>query len=296
MTLCSEKLSYKTSNIVPMNFHIFHPEDALRPYVKQYYYWEDNTRGVIQLPQSLFALGDQYMVFIQEGEATVKPANHPAYTLPAHAIIGHFTCACQLQVKGPVKMVIVQLNVYGCYKLLGLDTPAFTNYYRNLDVTCGDMWANISARIAKVRTPDGIIPILNNAYRDCLDAGSRSLRQVDEMVDYLVARKGNISLDELAHIFHLSRPTMERIFTSVTGIPPQLFTRMTRFKTALKSLQQLNFPQWQASMSRNVYYNQAMFVKDYLLFNGELPDYFEPVATTIAQMPSGNRQMVAVAS
>ncbi len=279
-----------------MNFHIFQPEDALRPYVKQYYYWEDNTRGIIQLPQSLFALGDQYMAFIQQGEATVKPANHPAYTLPANAVIGHFTCACQLQVKGPVKMVIVQLNAYGCYKMLGIDMPSFTNYFRNLDTCTSSMWQDLAAKLATARQPDGIIPMLNSAYRNCLDAGSRSLRQVDEMVDYLVARKGNVGLEELAHIFHLSRPTMERVFTAVTGLPPQLFTRMVRFKTALKSLQQMNFPQWQVNMSRNNYYNQAMFVKDYLLFNGDLPDYFEPVATTIAHMHTGNRLQVAVAS
>ncbi|MBV8253261.1 MAG: hypothetical protein JO154_11695 [Chitinophaga sp.] len=279
-----------------MNFHIFQPEDALRPYVKQYYYWEDNTRGIIQLPQSLFALGDQYMAFIQQGEATVKPTNHPAYILPANSVIGHFTCACQLQVKGPVKIVIVQLNAYGCYKLLGIDMPSFTNYFRNLDISAGSLWQEVSAKLATVRQPDSIIPVLNSAYRSCLDAGSRSLRQVDEMVDYLIARKGNVGLEELAHIFHLSRPTMERVFTTVTGLPPQLFSRMVRFKTALKSLQQMNFPQWQVNMSKNNYYNQAMFVKDYLLFNGDLPDYFEPVATTIAHMHTGNRLQVAVAS
>ncbi|MFB6454650.1 DUF6597 domain-containing transcriptional factor [Chitinophaga sp. Hz27] len=279
-----------------MNFHIFQPEDALRPYVKQYYYWEDNTRGLIQLPQSLFCLGDQYMVFIQQGEATVKPANHPAYTLSSNAVIGQFTCACQLQVKGPVKMVIVQLNTYGCYKLVGLDMPAFVNYYRNLESCDNNRWTQLATKLASISQPDGIIPILNAAYNNCLQTGARSLRQVDEMTDYLVARKGNVTISELAHIFHLSRPTMERVFTAVTGIPPQLYIRMVRFKTALRSLQQVSLPQWQAAMSRNTLYNQAMFVKDYLLFNGEMPDYFEPVSTTIAPMHTGNRLQVAVAS
>ncbi|WP_143310154.1 helix-turn-helix domain-containing protein [Chitinophaga vietnamensis] len=279
-----------------MNFHIYHPEDALRPFVKQYYYWEDNTRGVIQLPQSLFALGDQYMVFIHEGEATVKPAHHKPFTLPANAVIGQFTCACQLHVKGPVKIVIVQLNAYGCYRLTGLDMHAFTNYYRNLAMHSNPLWIQLSAKLAAARQPDEIIPVLNQAYQQALSQEPRSLKQVDEMADYLIAKQGNVSLGELAHIFHLSRPTMERIFTAVIGIPPQLYIRMVRFKIALRSLQQLNLPQWQANMGRSSYYNQAMFVKDYLLFNGDTPSYFEPISTTIAHIHQGNRLQIAVAS
>ncbi|MCW3463867.1 helix-turn-helix domain-containing protein [Chitinophaga nivalis] len=279
-----------------MNFHIYCPEDALHPFVKQYYYWEDNTQGLIQLPQNLLALGDQYIVCILEGEATIKPAHHPAFTLPQNAIIGHFTCACQLQVRGPIKMAVIQLNAYGCYRVLGLDAAHFTNYYRNLDVLDLPHWQELPATLATLSTPEAMIPHLNNACKAAMAQQTRGLQQIDEIADYLLCNQGNVSLPELSHHFHLSRPTLERRFTAVVGLPPQLYARMIRYKTALRTLQDLRLPQWQAAITPTQYYNQAMFIKDYLLFHGETPAYFAPAAAaaTIAHMPANTR--VAVAS
>ncbi|WP_160716549.1 helix-turn-helix domain-containing protein [Chitinophaga solisilvae] len=277
-----------------MNFHIYHPGDALRPFVKQYYFWEDNTRGLIQLPQQLFALGDQYMVFIQQGEASVKPAQHAAFTLPQQAVIGHLTCACHLQVKGPVKMVIVQLNAYGCYRLLGMNVQSFTNYYRNLATQDNSAWNALAVQLAQAGQSD-IPGILNHAYEQALSAGNPALKQVDKMVDMLLSRQGNINMEELSKAFRMSKPTVERIFTTVVGLPPQLFARMARFRAALRALQQVNTPRWE--ITRTPYYNQAMFIHDYLEFNGETPSWFAHAGHgSIAHMPAATAVPVAVAS
>lgn len=280
-----------------MNFHIYHPADALRPFVKQYYFWEDNTRGTIQLPQNLFALGDQYMVFILEGKADIKPLNHRAFALPATSVLGHLTCACQLQVQGPVKVAVVQLNAYGCHRLLGLDAAGFTNYYRNLAATAQPLWEELLNNLHHIQEPKQIETLLDNACLQALTAQADNLNAVDDMVDYMLIMQGNVEVPELSSRYGLSRPTLERIFSTVVGIPPQLFARMIRYKTALSSLRQLNLPEWQTPITATAYYNQAMFIQDYLLFNHETPSYFAPAAAaTIAHMPVTGPHQVAVAS
>lgn len=273
-----------------MNFHICHPGEALRPFVKQFYYWEDDSRGPIQLPQHLFTLGDQYMVFILEGEAGIKPAAHAAFTLPHHAVTGHFTCACQLQVSGPVRMVVVQLNAYGCYRLLGIDGQSFTNYYRNLDLHENAVWSQLGSSLQQLRDPQEITALLNQTFQQALQSDAPCLKQADEMADYLLARQGNVSVEELAKAFQLSRPTLERLFNRVIGMPPQLFARMVRFRNAL---QQTEVAQWQ--LPATAYYNLAMFIQDHLQFNGEMPSWYN-LPATIAHMPSRSMQQVAVAS
>ncbi|NLR79761.1 DUF6597 domain-containing transcriptional factor [Chitinophaga eiseniae] len=277
-----------------MNFHICHPADALRPFVKQYYFWEDDTRGIIQLPQNLFALGDQYMVFILEGKAEIKPTNHKAFTLPANAVLGHLTCACQLQVQGPVKVAVVQLNAYGCYRLLGLEVAGFTNYYRNLAITGQPGWQELSAALKQVTDPREIESLLDEACIKALAIRDCTLREVDDMVDYMLIMQGNVSVEELSARYDLSRPTLERIFSTIVGIPPQLYARMIRYKTALSALRQLNLPEWQSPVATTAYYNQAMFIQDYLQFNHQAPSYFG--AATIAHLPVAGRHQVAVAS
>ncbi|HVI49107.1 MAG TPA: DUF6597 domain-containing transcriptional factor [Chitinophaga sp.] len=264
-----------------MKLHIYQPADGLRPYVKQYYFWEDNTNGAIQLPHNLFALGDQYMVFILEGEASVKPMHHAGFTLPQNAVLGHFTCACELKVKGPVKAVIVQLNAYGGYRLLKLDMASFTNYYRSLATHENPVWMQLAAQLGAAGEPAAITALLNNACTQALAINNPPLKQVDVMADYLVSNQGNVSVDELSSVFNLSKPTLERLFTAIVGLPPQLYARMMRFKTAMHSMQQLNLPQWQANIHTTAYYNQAMFIDDYLTFNGVAPS----AAATIAYMP-----------
>ncbi|MEZ2446369.1 DUF6597 domain-containing transcriptional factor [Chitinophaga sp. RCC_12] len=279
-----------------MNFHIHHPADALRPFVKQYYYWEDDTRGIIQLPQNLFALGDQYMVFILEGKAEVKPVNHKAFTLPAGSVLGHLTCACQLQVQGPVKAAVIQLNAYGCYRLLGMDAANFTNYYRNLLAAGQPVWQELITALQQETEPQRIESLLDGACLQALSQQPGNLREVDDMADYLVIMQGNVSMEELTTRYGLSRPTLERLFSKIVGIPPQLYARMIRYKTALSALRQLNLPQWQTQVEATSWYNQAMFIKDYLLFNHETPSYFTPSTGTIAHMQVDNLQQVAVAS
>lgn len=293
--ICSDSDILKHHIFVPMNFHIHHPADALRPFVKQYYYWEDDTRGIIQLPQNLFALGDQYMVFILEGKAEVKPVNHKAFTLPAGSVLGHLTCACQLQVQGPVKAAVVQLNAYGCYRLLGMDTANFTNYYRNLSAA-QPVWQELIAALQEEKDPQRIESLLDNACLHALSQQPGNLREVDDMADYLVIMQGNVSIEELTTRYGLSRPTLERIFSKIVGIPPQLYARMIRYKTALSALRQLNLPEWETPVAATPWYNQAMFIKDYLLFNHEAPSYFAGATGTIAHMPVNNLQQVAVAS
>ncbi|MFY0254505.1 DUF6597 domain-containing transcriptional factor [Chitinophaga sp. 30R24] len=279
-----------------MNFHIYHPADALRPFVKQYYYWEDDTRGMIQLPQSLFALGDQYMVFILEGKAEIKPASYQAFALPANTVLGQLTCACQLQVYGPVKVAIIQLNAYGCYRLLGLDVPNFTNYYRTLNASGQLHWNELPAALRAIKQGNEIESLLDEACLQALDSHTNHLNEVDDMVDYLLIKQGNVSIAELSARHQLSRPTLERIFSAIVGIPPQLYARMIQYKTALNASQQLQLPAWQLPVATTPYYNQAMFIRDYLRFHHETPAYFAATAATIAHMPANSHAQVAVAS
>ncbi|MEC5142834.1 DUF6597 domain-containing transcriptional factor [Chitinophaga sp. 212800010-3] len=276
-----------------MNFHICHPADALRPFVKQYYYWKDDTRGIIQLPQNLFALGDQYMIFMLEGKAEVRPVNHKAFTLPACSVLGHLTCAFQLQVQGPVRAVVVQLNAYGCYRLLGMEAGGFTNYFRNLCAAGQHHWSQLADALAPAEDTATVEAVLDKACLESLATHSGDLKTIDDIVDYMLMMQGNIAMNDLTARYGLSRPTLERIFSTIVGLPPQLYARMIRYKTALSALRNLNLPQWQTPVTPTAHYNQARFIKDYLLFDHEASWFMPSAAATIAKLPVTN---VAVAS
>jgi AraC-like DNA-binding protein len=252
-----------------MNFHIYRPAANLHPYVKHYYYWHDDTTGVITLPQSLLSLGDQYMVFLQQGEVNCQPCQHAAFQLPAASIIGHFTCASQLRVKGPVKMVIVQLNAYGSYRMLGINMHAISNYYRNLAKLPEGNWHQLAAQLAAADA--GQVPaLLDQALQHAMGQQSYNKHAVEKVADYLEQEHGHVNIAHLASRFRLSRPTLERMFMEVVGLPPKLYARMLRFKSSLRAKQPNSMPQ------------------DYAYFNRHMPSFFMPAGTTaaVAQMPT----------
>jgi AraC-like DNA-binding protein len=272
-----------------MNFHIYRPAANLHPYVKHYYYWHDDTTGVITLPQSLLSLGDQYMVFLQEGEVSCQPCHHAAFQLPEASVIGHFTCSSQLKVKGPVKMVIVQLNAYGSHRMLGINMHAISNYYRNLAKLADNSWQALAAQL---RSADaGQVPaLLDQALQHAMQQQAAYNKQaVEKVADYLQQENGQVNIAHLASRFRLSRPTLERMFMEVVGLPPKLYARMLRFKKAMRVVQQISMPQWQpVAGAAGQYYNETVFRQDYVYFNGQIPSFFMPSGTTgaVAQMPT----------
>jgi AraC-like DNA-binding protein len=267
-----------------MNFRIFQPAQSLAPYVKQYYHLQHAGNGPVHLPQQLFSLGDLYLVFMQEGEVTFRPSQHTSFTLPAASVVGHFTCHHQVTVQGPVKMTVVQLNAYGFYKLAGLDMSAFSNYFRDVEKHPSCNWQQLVQDVFNNTDPAGLDALLDKALSAMIAENPHSLKQVDEVADYMQRHQGYVNMERLSKKFKISRPTLERKFMEVIGITPRLYARMLRFKDAMLQMQKMNLEQWQHFITNNDHYSHDLFVEDFRFFKGESP-VLQQEETTITQMP-----------
>lgn len=211
----------------PMNTYILKPKNTLQPLVQKYIVLQNITSAAEIAQKKLFTLGKQYLVFTQSGSLAFKPNDHASFELPEAAVTGPFTCAVNARVNGPLNAVIVQLNEYASHRLMGISMESVTNYYR--DLTKVDMqWQNIANQLHMTINLETVTGILNNALESLLPKQSTSLRQIDEMVDYLAAQKGQVQMLDLALRFKTSRHTLERQFMEVTGLTPQLYTRLLR--------------------------------------------------------------------
>jgi AraC-like DNA-binding protein len=274
-----------------MNFRIYQPATSLAPYVKQYYHLQSSNSGLINLPQNLFSLGDLYMVFLQEGEVIFQPTQHASFTLPEASVVGHFTCHHQIRVKGPVKMTVIQLNAYGCYRLAGLDMSSFNNYFRDLLKQDRECWKDLANKIASAADITKLDAVLDDALANMMCSHVHNLKQVDEIADYIIGIQGYTNIERLTRKFKISRHTLERKFMEVIGLTPQLFARMLRFRDAMRHMQKMTVEEWQAFITNNDYYNQASFIQDFLFFKGEAPVLNQE--TAIAQMPVARPVAVA---
>lgn len=210
-----------------MNTYILSPKDSLHPFVQRYIVLEDVQSTAEIAKQKLFAAGKQYLVFIRQGGLAFKPADHAAFDLPEAAVTGPFTCVVNAKVTGPMSAVIVQLNAYASHRLMGISMESVTNFFRDLSRIPGN-WAEVSASIREAKDIHSIHHILDQALGSLISNQQSSLRQVDEMVDYLIEQKGRVAMIDLALRFKTSRHTLERQFMEVTGLTPQLYNRILR--------------------------------------------------------------------
>ncbi|MGX5817281.1 DUF6597 domain-containing transcriptional factor [Chitinophaga lutea] len=210
-----------------MNTYRLHPKSTLHPYVQQYIVLEDITSPAEIAKNKLFTMGKQYLVFIQQGGLTFRPMDHAAFDLPLCAVTGPFTCPVHARVTGPLRAVVVQLNAYASHRLMGISMESVTNYFR--DLTKVDVrWKETAERLRTAHGAAAITAVLDDALESLLPVQSQALQQVDEMVEYLAANKGQVAMLDLALRYKTSRHTLERQFMEVTGLTPQLYQRLLR--------------------------------------------------------------------
>ena len=112
----------------------------------------------------------------------------------------------------------------------------------------------------------------------CIDAMDAQLDPappglVQQAAAWLVARHGNVRLDELARHAGLSSRQLRRRFLDQTGLTPKQFCRILRFRHTLGHLPR-HRGDWAGLAAGCGYYDQAHLIRDFHEFAGAAPgDY-----------------------
>lgn len=85
---------------------------------------------------------------------------------------------------------------------------------------------------------------------------------------------GQVSINEIATTYGLSRREFGRRFFAAAGVPPKLFARITRFQALVHALLSTDVSRW-ASLSPAVgFYDQAHMINEFSAFAGSPPTVF----------------------
>lgn len=93
----------------------------------------------------------------------------------------------------------------------------------------------------------------------------------DVAMQTLVARMGNLTVDQLAKLTHKSPRQLERMSLELLGMPPKLFARLTRFGFAFSLKEMRHNLSWGQIATTVGYYDQMHLIKDFKLFMGYAP-------------------------
>ena len=264
-----------------MKPHFLKPHPALRPYIKNYLYFEVGANGQwtradtspTALPVMSFAMGTDQFIFKEFGRRE------------SLMFCGQLTEYKQMHGFGRVKMFYVFFRPAGAYQLLGVPLKELKDSIWNLrDVL------DVTARILKEKlieqtTVAGVQEIVEAFFLRRLsklkqkEAAIRLVHAIDQM--RLNCNESNI-IKRICNQQGYSVSRLERHMQQIVGITPKMLQRIVRFNKVLEYLNRRHPPYHWAEIAREFgYYDQTHFIKDFAWFYGTTPGNLEAFASKL---------------
>ena len=227
--------------------------------------------------------GIHMSLVVNLGDPWVTGRSLPATSLvPSISLFGPFTRPQRLRVGRRVRAVGAVLPSMLARHLFGVPAPTLVDQIVPLD----ELWprTDVEQLLGAVSTRplhDGLAAMRHELVcRLHPTAHVPSLERA--AVRRLTARRGRVSIEDLAGGAGISRQRLAQRFREATGVPPKLFARIVRFHGLVHSLLSTDVAGWAAVAPEHGFYDQAHMINEFRSLTGTSPTaFFQPHDDTI---------------
>jgi AraC-like DNA-binding protein len=250
------------------------PCNALQPYVECFLILKSTSQQpeasknkvlTYGYPEVGFVYGDGFSISVKEGEEE---------WMPKCFLAGQFSQPYFLCNKGRSGMISIKFKPAGLYELLKIPMKEFTNRIVDFASVAGAEAISLAHQVVEVPSNFQRVKLIENYLLNKLHDNHACLGKMQQIVDLIIDKFGNITVKELACNLNISDRQLERRFLEVVGVSPKLFTRMIRMNYVFKLLKTDPDLKWQDIIYLCGYYDQAHFIRDFKCFAGESPKAF----------------------
>ena len=250
--------------LVPMIYKWIEPSEDIKPIIQGF--WMVDSEGNNEVgqqkiipdgyPEMIFHLGDPYRINIS-GNWEEQPRE-----LIAGQIKNHFF----LENTGVSEMFAIKFQPWALMDVFGLEMSAVTDKVIEIPSAIKEKLTFIKSVFKKDISFEEKSRSVESWFRE----REFSLNSHHKAVQYIHKKNGIIQLDELTNISNSSERTLERYFKSYIGLSPKFYSRIIRFSSIFKLVQEEQID-WQDIVYRAGYYDQSHFIKNFKEFTGEDP-------------------------
>ncbi|GHT08248.1 AraC family transcriptional regulator [Bacteroidia bacterium] len=245
-------------------YHEYKPDIRLTPFVETYWI----TVGFLEkaTPFKVLPDGCADIVFTFDDDA----GNDNSVE-----IVGTMTAALNLVFSGNVRMFGIRFRPAGISAFTRVSVEEFTNY--RLDATLVEtlLDRHFFEVLQQKHTVEDVVCHVDNYLISKLPCLYQVEKQIVRAVDLIYLAKGQISPVEIASEVCLCQRHFERKFRAAIGISPKTFSKIVRFKNALKCLKNTKKNDLLTVAVNCGYYDHTHLIKDFKAFSGEAPSYFK---------------------
>jgi methylphosphotriester-DNA--protein-cysteine methyltransferase len=252
-------------------FERFEPSDQLRPYVREYWIYENPDTAVRRqkiIPDGyceiIFRYGDPTRINLH-GEWEVQEGE-----LFAGQISSHF----YMENTGVSGILGVKLRPAAPYHLFGIPMDEFTDRVVGLEKALGTVPPSIGQLTDARTAPARRIQLAERWLSDHLPVESTvKSKRISGVVETIFRKNGLVDIEALAEEHHVSRRHLEREFKQVVGLTFKFFSRIIRFNFIFEVMKSGD-TSWIDIALKSGFFDQAHFIKNFREFTGENPSEY----------------------
>ncbi len=256
-----------------MFYKKYEPSHELKSFIHTYYLWEDlrdENPLIIESPPSayggiVFNFGDQYMAGVYDHQLEITPRIF---------FTGQATKSYTLELFGRISMIGLVLKATTLYYLISEEQKSFLNKRMSLSDFIGNEIQALFDRLKSTINDENKISLLDTYFTEIIRSKGIARDRFDDSVDFIDAKFGNTTLNEVVEKFGFSSRYYQKLFIRRVGVSPKSYMRMRRMSHICHLLQTQKEINWQDIVFEGGYFDQSHFIKDFLDFIGRNPSIY----------------------
>jgi AraC-like DNA-binding protein len=216
--------------------------------------------GIVEI---VFHYGDPFYTW-QDGIRALQPNSFAISMMRKHIAV---------ESSGRTGLLAVRFFPWGGYHFF--DEPIAN--FLDQTIPLERLWENTDGLTAELAAADGAdqkAACVQRFLRAQLELHQRDEPAVDAAVKLIRQSKGQLGIEEVCERTGFSQKQLGRKLTGSVGVPPKIFSRVTRFLDVCSRLEELD----EDTLSRLAhdcgFHDQAHFIKEFKTFSGFTPSEF----------------------
>jgi len=258
----------------------FKPDNSLKDKIECYWILEitnkdikpNNIERVIPMGFSelIFHFGDKYLIEIDNDFSRLEKS----------LFTGQLTSSINFKASGKTGILGVKFKPFGAYYFIPKPLFEFENkstdlkkIFNKIEIELLEDNLHNSLNEDKVKIVEQFL--IKNQLKRKLNL------PIEKIINYIIEKKGNITIFELVKSFNSTISTFERNFKKIIGITPKKFTKIIQFNEILKEYKENN--DLQSIAYKYDYYDYSHFTKEFSAFSGFSPKTFKTTEKSITE-------------
>ena len=255
-----------------ITFRFFEASPSLSSCINYYIVATVTDDNDLPASQEVYPITMTGLNFIQTSDLLQYREIDGLHSVPPTGLIGQMTEKKTVYFCKPGVIVTAVFTVTGLHRLFGIPMHEVTGkVLEGAEILRDPRLFAIRQEIFDNFSPDAAIAIIERHFNSRLNATKKDLRVMEDIVQYINDRKGDVDVDALTRHSNMSAKTLERHFAEKIGLNPKFFSRIVRFSHAMKMVEgQKNIFEIIDSCG---YSDQAHLIREFKHFTGRTPVY-----------------------